>query len=203
MRFIIRFALHLMRLKSIICNNCYYYKIRSLFKAVNGVIFLYELYEYSPGVEYIPNVKIDQYTYGVFKPSVFRLHINSLNFKQWIMNLYWYILNNGKYSIYYICYRNEIIHTSYCMPKSYKFPFMSKNDIQIGPCNTSDQYRGKGLFPYALSMIIDDYYKNGTKLYMIINQENIPSQKGASKIGFKKVNLLQKNNCLKIYKITD
>ncbi|MGO1368494.1 hypothetical protein [Senegalia sp. (in: firmicutes)] len=166
------------------------------------MVRLYELYEYTGEDGGAKNSNINKdFKYGLFKPTILRLCIKNEGFKQWFRNLYWFIISNGKFSIYYVYREDEIIHTSYCLPKCYKFPFMTESDIQIGPCNTNINYRGLGLYPYILSKIVRDYNNDKTRIFMIIRKENVPSQKGAMKIGFKKIEALRKNNFLKTYKI--
>ncbi len=86
----------------------------------------------------------------------------------------------GRYRIWCAYDGDKVIHTSYVVPRCMKFPFLEKGDHEIGPCNTKSEYRGKGVYPAVLSEI-SDKYKN---VYMIIDDANIPSIKGAAKAGF-------------------
>ena len=64
------------------------------------------------------------------------------------------IITLGRSQIYY-CTNNtgKVIHTSYVIPKCIKFPFLSNNDYEIGPCMTIPEYRGKGIYPQVLNYI--------------------------------------------------
>lgn len=62
------------------------------------------------------------------------------------------------------------------------FPFMKRNGIHIGPCETIEKHRGKGVYPYLLNLIQRDF-KN--PCFMIVDENNISSIKGVEKAGFK------------------
>ena len=52
-------------------------------------------------------------------------------------------------------------------------------------CITAPEYRGLGLYPYTLSKILEFLERNGkSTAKLAIRKDNIPSIKGASKIGF-------------------
>ena len=57
----------------------------------------------------------------------------------------------GKSYIYYSKDNTgKVVHTSYVIPKCIKFPFLSDNDYEIGPCMTIPEYRRKGIYPEVL-----------------------------------------------------
>lgn len=64
---------------------------------------------------------------------------------------------------------------------------MKKGDIEIGPCQTKETYRGKGIYPFVLYQILKDYGKRNRNCvaWMIIADNNIASVKGVEKVGFK------------------
>lgn len=172
---------------------------------------MYELYQFNTSrIDEIPKPSntgngYEQYECGVFKPSFGQLQIQSISksFKGKLINLYWYIITLGRFRIYYVRDGETIIHTSCCATKCYKFPFMERNDVHVGPCTTDSRYRGQGIYPYVLSRIIQDYAKCDKTFYMIIHDDNISSQKGVHKVGFKKTAALSRSNFLKIYRIID
>lgn len=57
-------------------------------------------------------------------------------------------------------------------------------------CYVSDKYRGKGIYPYLLYTLINDIYveHNISDFYITVDIDNIPSQKGVAKVGFRKIN---------------
>ena len=109
------------------------------------------------------------------------------------------VITFGKFWIYYVVTdKNEIVHTSYLLGKCYKFPFMSKNDYEIGPCVTKKQFRGKGIYPNVIRYIISDVKDKAKTLYMFCNESNYASIRGIVKAGFKDDGNLERN-AFKIY----
>lgn len=112
-----------------------------------------------------------------------------------IKAIYWNLISLGNCCIYGVYDKEQLIHTSYVIGKCYKFPFMSRKnrDIEIGPCQTNKAYRGQGIYPYVLSKIVERELSGNGVAYMIVSTENISSQKGIMKVGFRKVNKLRKD----------
>ena len=124
----------------------------------------YGLYTWDKKTYY--NISDVRFQYRFFKPSIVR----PLFFLMCGMQgpyrksecifdeIRWALGSAFQYRIYYILAENKIIHTSYVIKKSFKFPFLKKNDFQIDPCVTVRTHRGKG---YTLheSFIIQNEHK--------------------------------------------
>ncbi|MFB6340430.1 hypothetical protein ACE1ET_01850 [Saccharicrinis sp. FJH62] len=121
------------------------------------------------------------YEYFVYRPRLFQLKLHEGN--KYVF-LFWYIFTFGKYFIVYVQHKNEIVHSSVCLPKFFKFPFMNAHDLEIGPCWTSPNHRGKALYPATLIFIIKEFSGIYSKLYIMSGINNIASQKGIEKAGF-------------------
>lgn len=85
------------------------------------------------------------------------------------------------------CYKlidknNVVVTTAQVCHKFYKFPFMTKGSLHIGPCITHPDYRGRGYYPFLLSQIIKD--NRGCELFMIVNEKNKSGIRGVVKAGF-------------------
>ena len=78
---------------------------------------------------------------------------------------------------------------------------MNKRDLEIGPCNTYAEYRGKNIYPFVLSEITKAIGSDDREFYIMTYANNIASQKGIIKAGFKKVGEGNKHNILGIFKI--
>ncbi len=135
-----------------------------------------------------------------FKPSIFRLKLHS---DRLLIYLFWFIITMGKYQIYYIKDNNgTIIHYSHILPKFFKFPFMRKEDIEIGPCWTHQNFRGKNIYPFILTLILKNLSFLDRTFYIMTDENNIPSQKGILKAGFKLFAEGSKKGILGIYYAT-
>lgn len=60
---------------------------------------------------------------------------------------------------------------------------LSANESFIHYCETADTARGHGIYPHVLSCIASDLQSR--RLLIAISQKNIPSLRGAEKVGFK------------------
>lgn len=100
------------------------------------------------------------------------------------MRLLFQILTFGKTKIYYVQDGNQILHTSYVIPACSKFPFLKKNDLEIGPCYAYPEFRGKGIYPKVLTKICQKRGGDSISFYMIVDENNLSSIKGIEKAGF-------------------
>lgn len=120
------------------------------------------------------------------------------------VELLWAICSAFTYRLYYVEIDGQIVHTSYVIRKSFKFPFLKKNDYQIGPCFTAENARGKGIYPFTISQILrnesPDLLAEGNA-YMVIRDANISSIKGVTTAGFYKCANLKKTKVLRRYLI--
>lgn len=121
-----------------------------------------------------------------FSPSLGRLRAYSGEASPPLaLHLFWYVGSARKYAIYYVRHQGEVVHVSHVLGRSYKFPFMKKQDLHIGPCWTADQFRGHGIYPAVLSRIALDH--PGTRLWMLTDEANAASRRGIEKAGFRAV----------------
>lgn len=139
------------------------------------------LYEYKGEVKnqsHVVPYKIKQFT-----PSMLRAYPGQrFTIKTILYNIYWWLITLGSYRIWCALDGNKVIHYSYVVPKCYKFPFLDSNSVEIGPCMTDKDYRGKGIYPSVLNNIVSDTIG---KKYIIINDSNASSIRGVIKAGFK------------------
>ena len=101
------------------------------------------------------------------------------------MSVYWNLISLNKAKAYYIKnVSGELIHISIVLRKCRKFNFLTKTDIEIGPCKTDEKYRGMNIYPYVLCYIISNEIHDNGYAYMIVEDSNIPSINGIKKVGF-------------------
>ncbi len=119
--------------------------------------------------------------------------------------LRWMAASLFRLNIYYIENEGRIVHTSFCTPRSFKFPFMKKGDHHIGPCFTDAVDRGKGIYGKVLKRIALDLKKDphSGDIYMIIEENNTASRNGVQKAGFSEVAKLHRKGRLKRYYVKE
>lgn len=144
---------------------------------------------------------IEEINCAIFKPKIFRYTLpnEAFNFKQWCRRLLFYFTTRGKYRIFYLTNGDELLHTSYVLPKCRKFPFLKENDYEIGPCYTYPKHRGKGIYPAVLKSICKNIGENNTIFYMIVNENNEASIRGIEKAGFIKCGIVKTTRIAKKY----
>jgi RimJ/RimL family protein N-acetyltransferase len=121
------------------------------------------------------------YTYKVFRPSIMKTGLdNSENLKRFL----WYLITLGKLRIFYIMERDIVIHYSFIIPKNFRFPFMNKGDLQIGPCFTDPKFRGRGIYTHALKLIPTLFSKQTSNFWIYTTDVNKISQHVIEKAGY-------------------
>ena len=89
-------------------------------------------------------------------------------------------------NICYAVFDNEkLVHTSWIFKKKFVTRQLGyKNAFTIGPCETIESHRGRGIYPAVLSAIQRDY--PNAKFVMFAKVSNDPSVNGIRKAGFQK-----------------
>lgn len=149
----------------------------------------------------------DSLIYQVEKQRIGLFHIflpfEDKSLQLFMLRLYFIILSLGRLWIFY-CNdsSNNLVHTSYVMHSRIKFPFMRRNDIEIGPCFTTESFRNKGIYRNVLKKITTDKMFQGCSFFMIVHENNISSKKGIEASGFEQVGVV-KRTFAKNYRIAN
>ncbi len=117
----------------------------------------------------------------VYKPGLFRLSQYGSNA---VVNFLWYVVTSGKFRILFLLDNEIVVHYSYITPKTYRFPFMKHNDMQIGPCATNPEYQKRGIFTEVLKLIPSLYASKSDSVWTYTTLTNQASQKAFEKAGF-------------------
>ncbi len=120
-----------------------------------------------------------------------------------IANLYWWLISRKIYiAQVFDSQTGELMHYSYVMKKTYKFPFMGKHDYMIGPSVTMENHRKKGAFTKAVTFAQNDIVEKDSQAVFIalIREENLASRKGVEKCGLENTGRVYQKNKFKIYK---
>lgn len=115
-----------------------------------------------------------------------RDYLNRLDYMRYFMTF-------GRYKKI-IVFDNDgtIMHISRIMGKCLKFPFLAKTSVEIGPCVTYPNFRGRGIYPAVLRHIrASGWYKD---YYMFISEDNTSSIRGVEKAGFVKIGAVEKRH---------
>ena len=135
---------------------------------------------------------LGKYRLCVWKPSKIRLYpygikgiMRKLDFiSVWVLYYLFKPSVRDRYSAFLLYNEGEIIHQSVVTGKSFKYPFMKEDDLQIGMIFTERGYRRKGLAAYVLREMLNQYEKPGRTTWYITGKENIASRRLAESLGF-------------------
>ena len=161
------------------------------------------LYSYKKNIHSQNEKRLTTHDVKIFTPTIPKLILPGeiWDLKKILTRLFFQIISKGKAKIYYISDGDKIKHTSYVVPKCFKFTFLGESDYEIGPCYTYSQYRGQGLYPMVLRSICDSLGNIGTTFFMIVDDSNISSVRGIEKAGFVICGEIVVTKYTKIYKL--
>lgn len=117
----------------------------------------------------------------IYKPDI--LNLSQFGTSSFV-NLLWYITTLGRFGILVLLDKDVVVHYSYITPKVFRFPFMGRNDQQIGPCVTHPDYRGKGIFTNVLKLIPAYYSRKSDLVWTYTTQDDIAAQKAFNNSGY-------------------
>jgi RimJ/RimL family protein N-acetyltransferase len=126
-------------------------------------------------------------TCEMWTPGAFRLKpkgVSFLPFAVWWLFHISHLFSNREYGLLVIRLDGRVVHRSVITPGYIRFPFMKKEDIQVGDTWTDPTLRGRGLATIALEKIVRaPRYRNRTCWY-VVGADNTASIRAVEKAGF-------------------
>lgn len=141
---------------------------------------------------------LSMYHLDLFTPGL--LHLKKHRANRWLY-LFWYVMTYGNYKIVYLQKDDEIIHYTHILPKIFKLPFLSENDLEIGPSWTKEEYRGKEIFPSVIDYIVRSFEQQDRKFYIFAHADNKSSLKAIEKSSAVKIGRGYKTKWFGIYRL--
>jgi len=131
-----------------------------------------------------------EYQYRIFIPSLFKpipqgIRYNPIFYLWALFYSFIWKFQKKNYELHLLYHNQTLVHYSVVLPKNYRFPFMNSQDIEIGPCWTHQDHRGQHLYSYVLNKIVNRFKNKKVSVWMICDTENVLSQKGILRTGFK------------------
>ena len=126
------------------------------------------------------------YAWEIWKPSFTEIvpkGMPLLPFGAWWILHHARIFSNREYALFLIRHDRTIVHRSVITPGYFRFPFMGKEDLQIGDTWTSAAHRGKGLAVFAIRRIVAEYARRGRRIWYLVGKDNLPSIRAAERAG--------------------
>ena len=142
------------------------------------------------GSQFPAKVSIDKrFNAVLWKPTKLEIvphGVKFLPFVIWGAMHHLHLFANQNYGLYLIYDGYNLIHRSVITPRYFRFPFMGREDLQIGDTWTMPEYRGKGLATFAIQNIVKLHKKPGRRFWYVVEEDNIPSIRAVEKAGFAK-----------------
>lgn len=80
--------------------------------------------------------------------------------------------------------RGQLLHYSGFTSRYWRFPFMEREDLQIGNTWTEPAHRSKGLARFALRTLVSTLGRPGSKLWYVVEASNASSIKVVERAAF-------------------
>lgn len=103
-------------------------------------------------------------------------------FAIWWLFHYLRIFKNRQYRVILVRDGGRVIHRSTIVPCYFRFPFMQRDDVQVGVW-TEPEYRGRGLTGFALGKAVELTQGTPRQLWYIVREANQSSVRVAEKQG--------------------
>ncbi len=138
-----------------------------------------------------------------FTPSLFRnglfLPGEKRSLRSILARLNFFLMTGGRAKVFYATREGILLHSSFVIPRCWKFPFLSERDYFIGPCVTFPKFRGMGIYPKVLGTIVNTLDDGDRTFYIAVDRDNKPSVRGIEKAGFFRIGSVRISKVFKRY----
>lgn len=107
------------------------------------------------------------------------------------------VFRNKNYSAYLLFDEKKLISSLLVVPKYFKWPFMSDNDVQFTYVMTDSNYKGQGLAGVLINQAMKNLSKKADSFWYVTDTKNKASMRVAEKLGFKNIGSAQRTKVLK------
>lgn len=91
---------------------------------------------------------------------------------------------NSDYGVLVVYRDGRLVHRSGLFPRYARFPFMRREDLQVGDVWTDPEHRNRGLASFALRRLVDQKVRNGRRIWYVVEAENAASIRTVERCGF-------------------
>lgn len=149
----------------------------------------YLFYVLEPDAEPKASAKLPaHYSFELWRPAraqVVPKGVPIVPFGAWWTMHRLHLFKNQGYSLLLVKDGAKLIHRSGVFPGYFRFPFMSRFDLQIGDTWTHPAYRKQGLASFAIEKIIELLGDGQRRFWYLVEENNIASIRAIEKAGFK------------------
>ncbi len=134
-----------------------------------------------------PSLPAECYSAEIWHPTLFRIvpgGLPAFPFAVWWVLHTLRVFANRDFGILLVRFRGKVVHRSVITPAYFRFPFMSKTDLQVGDTWTDPDHRGKGLATIALQTILSCPSPRERRFWYVVEADNKASIRVVEKAGF-------------------
>jgi GNAT superfamily N-acetyltransferase len=81
-----------------------------------------------------------------------------------------HVFHNRDYRVVLAWHHDVIAHRLALFPGYFRFPFMARDDLQIGDVWTDPAHRGRGLAAYGLRFAMNDVRRDGDRVFWYLTE---------------------------------
>lgn len=107
-----------------------------------------------------------------------------LPFGVWTVMHHLRLFANGDYGVLVVYHAGRVVHRSGLFPRYARFPFMAREDLQVGDVWTHPAHRNRGLASFALQELVGAKARRGRRVWYVVDGGNAPSIRTVEKSGF-------------------
>jgi RimJ/RimL family protein N-acetyltransferase len=107
-----------------------------------------------------------------------------LPFGVWTAMHYLQLFANREYGVLVVYHEGRSVHRSALFPRYARFPFMAREDLQIGDVWTDPGHRNRGLASFAIQRLVQAKARRGRRIWYLVESGNAPSVRAVAKLGF-------------------
>jgi len=130
---------------------------------------------------------IEPYSFVLWSPAIRKVRpvgISESRFIIWWTMHHLRLFANEDYGLFLVYDGLALIHRSCIFPKYFRFPFMSKLDLQIGDTWTHPSYRNKGIATAAIKGIVNLTQRTARRFWYVVEEDNQASIRAIENAGF-------------------
>ncbi len=152
-------------------------------KAMRYLFYCFDSHVYIPRG---PGFRVP-YESTIWRPGLWRLAPSGmplLPYAAWWALHQLRLFANRDYGLYLVRHGTRLVHYSGIYPGYFRFPFMGKDDLQIGNTWTHPDHRGRGIAALAIQQIVELERRPGRQFWYITEEGNLASVRAVEKVGF-------------------
>jgi RimJ/RimL family protein N-acetyltransferase len=146
----------------------------------------------------------------IWRPGIAKIlppGVSDRSYAVWWLFHHLRVFRGREYSVVLARVGGALVHRTGLFPPYFRFPFMAREDLQIGDVWTAPEFRRRGIASAALRHALVTCARPGRRIWYIVAEDNTASIRTAEKIGMQRVGVGERTRRLGVgllgaYRIT-